>query len=80
MRPHMPMMKVIINLTTTEITRVQNEPLWISEINLEYVYGQLKVSKGTTSQCNFGTAGVKTIRYYGFKKRSHGLSDIPTKL
>ena len=52
-RPHMPIMEVLLNQISTEITRVQNEPLWISKTDLEYEYGQLNLSQGTSRQCKF---------------------------
>ena len=40
----------------TEITRVQNEPVWISRTDLEYAYGQLKLFEETSRQCDFALA------------------------
>ena len=37
MRPHTPNMEELLNEISTKITKVQNEPLWISKIDLEYV-------------------------------------------
>ena len=53
MRPHMPNMEELINQISTEITRVPNERLWISKIDLEYAHGQLKLSDETSRHCNF---------------------------
>ena len=36
MRPDMPNMEDLLNQMSTEITRVQNEPVWISTIDLEF--------------------------------------------
>ena len=45
MRPHTTNMEEIFCQKSTGITRVQNEPLLISKIHLEYAYGQLKLSE-----------------------------------
>ena len=45
MRPHMFKMEEELNQIFTEVTRVQNEPLWISKMYFEYAYGQLKNPK-----------------------------------
>ena len=49
----MPNLEEILNQISSEITRVQNEPLLISEIDPEYLYGQLKLSEGTSRHCKF---------------------------
>ena len=57
MRPHMPNMEELLYQTLTEVTRLQNESLWISKIDLKYAYGQLKLSKETRRQCNLPKTG-----------------------
>ena len=64
MRSHKPNMEELRNRRSTEQTRVQHEPLWISKIYLEYGYGQLKESKETSTQCNFAITGGNMNRYY----------------
>ena len=39
MRPHMTNMEESFNQMSTETTTVQNEPLWMSKVDLEYAYG-----------------------------------------
>ena len=53
----MPAKEKFLNQTSGEITTVQNEPLWISQVDPEYAYGQLKLSEETSSQCNFAVPG-----------------------
>ena len=53
MRPHIPIMEQLLRKTSTEITRVQNEPLWILKIDIEYTNGQLKLSEETNRKCKF---------------------------
>ena len=47
----------LLNLLSTEIARVLNEPLWISERDPEYTYGLMKLSEETSRQCNFAVVG-----------------------
>ena len=57
------------NQISTETTRVQDEYLWISKIDLEYAYGQLKLFKETKAHCSFAITGGTLKGYYGFRKR-----------
>ena len=48
----MPKIEELPKQISTEITRVQNEPLWLSKISLidlDYAYGQLKLSEETNN-------------------------------
>ena len=54
---HMPKTEELLKQMSIERTRVQNEPLWISEVDLEYAYGQLKLSDDTSIHCNFEMTG-----------------------
>ena len=53
-RPHMPNMEKLMNLISVEITSDRTKELMISKIDLDYVYGQLKLSKNKTTRriCN----------------------------
>ena len=50
----------------------------MSKIDLDYAYGQMKLSKETSRQCVFAITGGKFSGYYQFKKGFYGLADIPT--
>ena len=63
---------------STEIATVLNGPLLISKTDLEYAYGQLTLSEETSKHCNFAKTGGNMNGYYRFRKRFHGLSDVPT--
>ena len=77
--PHMPIKEEILSHILTEISRVQNEPIWISRLDLEYAYGQLNLSEETSGQCNFAVTGGKLTGEFRFRKIFiQGLSDIPT--
>ena len=77
-RPHMPNMEELLNQISVEITRDQTKELMMSKVDLDYAYGQMKLSKQTSRQCVFAITGGKFSRYYRFKNRFHGLADIPT--
>ena len=52
-KPQMPSKEDLLNQISTETRKVQNKPLWISKIDLEYEYSQLKSSERTSKNCNF---------------------------
>ena len=78
MRPHMPNMEDLLNQISVEITRDRTTQLFLSKINLEYAYGQMKLSEETSRQCVFALTGGNFSGYYRFKKGLYGLADIPT--
>ena len=77
-RPHMPNMEELLNQISVEITKDRTKELMMSKIDLDYAYGQMKLSKETSRQCVFAITGGKFSGYYRFKKRFYGLADIPT--
>ena len=78
-RPHMPNMEEeLLNQISVEITRDRTKELMISKIDLDYAYGQMKLSKETSRQCVFAITGGKFSGYYRFKKGFYGIADIPT--
>ena len=78
MRPHMPNMEELLNQISVEITRDQTSQLFMSKIDLDYAYGQMKLSEETSRQCVFALTGGNFSGYYRFKKGFYGLADIPT--
>ena len=78
MRPHMPNMEELLNQISVEITRDRTMQLFISKIDLDYAYGQMKLSEETSRQCVFALTGGKFSGYYRFKKGFYGHADIPT--
>ena len=77
-RPHMPNMEELLNQISVEITRDRTLQLFISKIDLDYAYGQMKLSEETSRQCVFAITGAKFNGHYRFKKGFYGLADIPT--
>ena len=73
----MPNMEVLISKSSKEITKSNGE-IWMSKIDLDYAYGQAKLSKETAKHCAFSIIGGDVTSHYRFKKGSYGLADIPT--
>ena len=78
MRPHMPNMEELLNQISVEITRDRTVQLLLSKIDLDYAYGQMKLSEETSRQCVFALTGGNFSGYYRYKKGFYGLADIPT--
>ena len=71
-------MEELLNLISVEITRDRTPQLFMSKIDLDYAYGQMKLSEETSQQCVFALTGGNFSGYYRFKKGFYGLADIPT--
>ena len=74
----MPNMQELLNQISVEITRDRTKELMISKIDLDYAYGQMKLSPETSRQCVFAKTGGNFSGYYRFKKGFYGLADILT--
>ena len=77
-RPHMPIMEELLNQISVGITRDRTLQLFMSKIDLDYAYGQMKLSEETSRQCVFAITAAKLSGYYRFKKGFYGLADFPT--
>ena len=73
----MPNMEELLNQFLVEITRDRTMQLFMSKIDLDYAYGQMKLSEETSRQCVFALTGGKFSGFHRFKKRFYGLADIP---
>ena len=80
MRPHLPNIEKLLNQISVEITRYRTMQLFVSIIDLDYAYGQRKLSEETCRQCVFALTGGNFSGYYRFKKVFYGLANIPTIL
>ena len=56
-RPHMPNMEELLNQISAELSRNNHDPIWISVIDLDYAYGQMKLAPETSKHCNFAVTG-----------------------
>ena len=68
MRRNLSNMEQSLNQISNEIPKLQNEPLWISKIDLQYAYGQLKLFEETSKQCNFAITGGNMKEIIDIKK------------
>ena len=76
MRQHMPNLEELLNQISVEITRDRTMQLFISKINLDYAFSQMKLSEETGRQCVFAFTGGTFSGYYRFKNGFYGLADI----
>ena len=53
----MPNMEELLNQISVEITRDRTMQLFMSKIDLDYAYSQMKLSKETNRQCVFALIG-----------------------
>ena len=74
----MPKMEELLNQVSVETTRDRTLQSLISKIDLDYAYGQTKLSDETSQQCVSAMIGGNFSGYYRFKKGFHGLADMPT--
>ena len=72
----MPDMEELISKISAEITK-SNEEIWMSKLDLDYAYGQARLSKEASRHCVLSITGSDFIGHYRFKKGFYGLSDIP---
>ena len=68
MSPLMPNIEELLTQVSTGRSRVRNEAMWMSQIDLEYAYSQLKLSEETSKHSNFVTTGRNMNGYYRFKR------------
>ena len=73
----MPNMDELLNQISAELSK-NDTPIWISIIDLDYAYGQMKLAPETSKHCNFAITGEKINGYYRFRKGFYGPADIPT--
>ena len=71
-------MEKLLNQISSELSNNELDPNWISVIDSDYAYGQMKLSPETSKHCNFANTGEKTNGYYRFLKGFYGPADIPT--
>ena len=69
----MPNMDELLNHILVEITRDRTMQVFMSKIDSDYAYGQMKLSEETSRQCVFAITGGNFSGYYRFKKGFYGL-------
>ena len=74
----MPNMDELLNQISAELSKNDTDPIWISVVDLDYAYGQMKLAPETSKHCNFAITGEKITEYYRFRIGFYGPADIPT--
>ena len=74
----MPNMEELIIKISAKVTRSSGE-IWMSMIDLDYAYGQAKLTAEAAKHYVFLIIGGDFTGHYRFKKGLYGLSDIPTE-
>ena len=74
----MPNLEELLNQISVEITRDRTKELMVSKIDLDYAYGQMKLSKETSRQGVSAKIGGTFSGYHRFKKGFYGVADITT--
>ena len=74
----MPNMDELFNQISSELSKNESDPVCISVIDLDYAYGQMRLTPETSKHCNFAITGEKINGYYQSLKGFYGPADIPT--
>ena len=77
-KAQMPNMEELISRISRKIADGPADEIWISKFDLDYAYGQPRLSKKAMDLCIFAVTGGNFAGYYRFLKGFYGLADIPT--
>ena len=77
-KAQMPNMEKLISRTSRKTVDGPADEIWISKFDLDYVYGQLILSRAARNLCIFAVIGGNFTGYYRFLKGFYVLADIPT--
>ena len=77
-KAQMPNMEELISRISRKITEEQEGEIWITKLDFDYAYGQIKLNETTRNLCIFTVTGGEFTGYYRFLKCFYGLADIPT--
>ena len=71
-------MEELISRISRKISEEQEGEIWITKLDFDYAYGQIKSNDTTKNLCIFTVTGEEFTGYYPFLKGFYGLADIPT--
>ena len=54
---HLERLEERLNQISSELSKKNHDPIWISVIDLDYAYGQMKLAPETSKHCNFAMTG-----------------------
>ena len=74
----MQKMQELISRISRKIADGPADEICISKFDLDYAYGQLKLSRRAMDICIFAVTGGNFTGFYRFPKGFYGLADIPT--
>ena len=77
-KAQMPNMEELISRISRKISEEQEGEIWITKLDFDYAYGQIKLNENTRNLCIFTVTGGEFTGYYRFLKGFYGLADIPT--
>ena len=77
-KAQMPNMEELISRISRKISEEQEGEIWLTKLDFDYAYGQIKLDDQTKNLCIFTVTGGEFTGYYRFLKGFYGLADIPT--
>ena len=77
-KAQMPNMEELLSRISRKISEEQEGEIWITKLDFDYAYGQIKLDDQTKNLCIFTVTGGEFTGYYRFLKGFYGLADIPT--
>ena len=75
----MPYIPELIDSAAQIITRDVSCSVWLTSLDLKYAFSQIKISKATSSHCNFNIICGKSTGTYQFNSGFYGLTDLPSE-
>ena len=66
----------LIDNVTLQFSEKSNGRVWFCILDLKNAYGQMKLCKQTSKQCNYSIVGGKTTGTYRFLTGIYGLGDM----
>ena len=74
----MPNMEELMSRKSRKMSEEKEGKIWITKLDFDYAYGQIKLDEETSSLYVFTVKGGEFTGYYRFLKGFNGLADIPT--
>ena len=75
----MPNFQELIDSAAQNITSDVSGLVWLTSLDLKYAFSQLKLSKLTSSHCNFNIICGESTGTYRFSTGFYGLKDMPSE-
>ena len=71
-------MEELISRISRKISDEKEGEIWLTKLDFDYAYGQIKLDNEIQNLCLFTITGVEFTGYYRFLKGFYGLADIPS--